>query len=206
RAQGRVIMIAATRTIAPGVPIANVVAKLGLRLHRQGRELVGPCPRCGGRDRFAVNVTKQLWNCRGCARGGDAIDLVQHIQGCGYREALDVLGGDARDRDRQLVNQASAHVLPPQTAANDDRRALDHAGRIWDQAGRLGSEAVTYFERRGIPIEDVPDHGDLRWHPSCPWEGGTKPCVVGRYTTAIDNKPRGIWRRPIDGAKPKALG
>jgi hypothetical protein len=65
---------------------------------------------------------------------------------------------------------------------------------------------MAYFERRGIPISDVSDHGGLRWHPSCPWEGGTKPCVIGRYTTAVDNKPRGIWRRPIDGGKPKALG
>jgi phage/plasmid primase-like uncharacterized protein len=199
-------MTASARTIAPDVQIANVVAKLGLRLHRQDRELVGPCPRCGGRDRFAVNAAKGVWNCRWCARGGDAIDLVRHIQGCGYREALDVLGADAWNRDQWLANRALGHVLPPRTVANDDRHALDYAGRIWDQAGRLGSEAAAYFERRGIAINDVPDHGGLRWHPSCPWEGGTKPCVVGRYTTAVDNKPHGIWRRPIDGAKPKALG
>ena len=50
----------------------------------------------------------------------------------------------------------------------------------------------------------MPDHGGLRWHPTCPWEGGTKP-VRRALTTAVDNKPRGIWRRPIDGTKPKAL-
>jgi hypothetical protein len=44
--------------------IETVVAKFGLQLRRQGRELVGPCPTCGGRDRFAVNPSKQLWNCR----------------------------------------------------------------------------------------------------------------------------------------------
>jgi hypothetical protein len=31
--------------------------------------------------------------------------------------------------------------------------------------------------------------------------------VIGRYSDAISNTPRGIWRRPIDGSsKPKALG
>ena len=67
------------------VPIAEVIAKTGLRLKRQGRELVGSCPRCGGTDRFAINTAKQVWNCRGCSRGGDAIDLVRHIEGCSYK-------------------------------------------------------------------------------------------------------------------------
>jgi hypothetical protein len=89
---------------------------------------------------------------------------------------------------------------------DDDRQSLDFAERIWSHALPLAPLAITYFERRGIPIDNVPDHGGLRWHPSCPWEGGTKPCVVGRYISAVDNKPRGIWRRPIDGTKPKALG
>jgi hypothetical protein len=30
--------------------------------------------------------------------------------------------------------------------------------------------------------------------------------VVGRYKTAVGNEPRGVWRRPITGEKPKALG
>ncbi len=177
-------------------PISDVVGRFGLRLKRQGPELVGPCPRCGGRDRFAINVRKEVWNCRGCIRGGNAIALVQHIEGCGYREALGVLGGaDISARGRRA---------PTLGAVNDDR-TLSVAVRIWDQSVALGPKAIAYFERRGVPVDDVPDHGGLRWHPTCPWEGGTKPCVVGRYTTAVDNKPRGIWRRPIDGTKPKAL-
>ena len=91
------------------------------------------------------------------------------------------------------------------SAPVNHHRTLSVAVRIWDQSVALGPKAIAYFERRGVPVDDVPDHGGLRWHPTCPWEGGTKPCVVGRYTTAVDNKPRGIWRRPIDGTKPKAL-
>ena len=83
---------------------------------------------------------------------------------------------------------------------------LSVAVRIWDQAVALGPEAIAYFEGRGIDIDAVPEQGGLRWLAQCPWESGTKPCVVGRYTTATDNEPRGILRRPIDGGKPKALG
>jgi phage/plasmid primase-like uncharacterized protein len=177
-------------------PIETVVAKFGLKVRRQGRELVGPCPTCGGRDRFAVSPSKQLWNCRGCSLGGDAIDLIRHVDGCSYREALRVLEGER-------VSTRGASVA---RVVGDNLRSLEFTEQIWGQTTELAPQAMAYFERRGIPINDVPDHGGLRWHPSCPWEGGNQPCVVGRYTTAVDNKPRGIWRRSIDGTKPKALG
>jgi DNA primase len=58
---------------ARSVSVAKVVENLKLR--RSGRELVGPCPVCGGTDRFSVNTVKQLWLCRGCGKSGDVIAL-----------------------------------------------------------------------------------------------------------------------------------
>ena len=60
--------------------------------------------------------------------------------------------------------------------------------------------------KRGININDVPEHGGLRYHARCPWQGGTTPAIVGRFTTALGNEPRGIWRRPLSGEKPMTLG
>ena len=37
-----------------------------LNLKRIGQELVGPCPNCGGTDRFAVHTQKKVLNCRQC--------------------------------------------------------------------------------------------------------------------------------------------
>src|SRR5262249_46391066 len=77
----------------------------------------------------------------------------------------------------------------------------------WEQAVAIeGTPGWTYFERRGIDLALVPDHGGLRWHPKCPWEARPIACVVSRYTDAITGEPRGIHRRPIDGQKPKTLG
>ena len=50
---------------ARAVSIEAEIAHRGYQLKRQGKELVGPCPRCGGTDRFSIHVTKQCWNCRG---------------------------------------------------------------------------------------------------------------------------------------------
>jgi phage/plasmid primase-like uncharacterized protein len=187
---------------AKAMPIEEWLASTGHHLKRQGRELVGPCPVCGGTDRFAVNAPKQLWNCRGCAKGGDLIALVQHIDGIDFMTAIETLTGNTVAQRRV----ANLRLFSPQTPTDDERRALEYAGRIWDQTTELGSDSVAYFANRKIDISAVPDHGGLRFHPRCVWEGGTKPCVIGRYTTAIGNEPRGILRRPIDGSKPKAIG
>jgi hypothetical protein len=194
-------MTAAARKTVPNAPIEFVVAKLGLQLKRQGRELVGPCPVCGGHDRFAVSIAKQLWNCRGCSKGGDGIGLIRHVEGCSYREAVTLLKDD-----EVRTFTAPVRVQPAVDPQIDERRRIDLAGQVWTQASPLGPEATTYFERRGIDINAVPERGGLRFHRHCPWEDSTKPCVIARYTTAIGNDQRGIWRRPISGEKPKALG
>ena len=145
-------------------------ARFGLRLNVKVRELVGPCPRCGGRDRFAINVRKEVWNCRGCIRGGNAIALVQHIEGCGYREALGVLGGaDISARGRRA---------PTLGAVNDDR-TLSVAVRIWDQSVALGPKAIAYFERRGIPVDECRTTADSAGIPAVRGRAGLSPVSSG---------------------------
>jgi phage/plasmid primase-like uncharacterized protein len=65
--------------VAKAVQIEAEIARRGIRLKGKGAERYGPCPVCGGRDRFSINTRKQVFNCRGCGKGGDVLDLVQHI-------------------------------------------------------------------------------------------------------------------------------
>jgi phage/plasmid primase-like uncharacterized protein len=188
---------------AKAIPIEHEVARRGIALKRQGREHVGPCPVCGGTDRFAVNIVKQIWNCRHCAKGGDVIALVMHIDGITFPEAIETLTGNCTAGG---TTSRRREVPVPTKTQQRDIDTLLFADRIWRDTVELTPEAIAYFERRKIDISAVPDRGGLRFHARCPWESGTKPCVIGRYTTAIDNEPRGIWRRPVDGSKPKAIG
>jgi phage/plasmid primase-like uncharacterized protein len=70
---------------ARSVKIEDELGRRGIRL--TGRiERVGPCPKCGGDDRFSINTTKQTWNCRHCKTGsdtGDIIGLVRWLDGIG---------------------------------------------------------------------------------------------------------------------------
>ena len=80
---------------ARAVTVEDELARRGIKLRGRGSERCGPCPRCGGEDRFSINTKKQVWNCRGCSHGGDVIALVQHIDGCGFMEAVEILAGPA---------------------------------------------------------------------------------------------------------------
>ncbi|WP_210270691.1 DUF7146 domain-containing protein [Mycoplana rhizolycopersici] len=62
------------------VSVADAATILGYVL--KGPEFAGPCPLCGGRDRFSISSSKQAWNCRQCGRGGrDGIGLIAHARG-----------------------------------------------------------------------------------------------------------------------------
>jgi phage/plasmid primase-like uncharacterized protein len=141
---------------------------------------------------------------------GDRCLLVHCYGGCDPRDVLDEL------RRRGLIEQESARVLSakPTHAHADDRdeeaerrRKLEWAAQIWKETASIVATAgEAYLAKRGIPLNNVPFHGGLRWHPKCPWHKGTAPCIVARFTDAVTGEPRGIWRRPINGEKPRTLG
>ena len=81
---------------ARAVPIEQEIERRGIgsKLRTQGKELIGPCPVCGGHDRFSINPKKRVWNCRGCGTGGDVIDLIRHIEGVDFITACTTLAGE----------------------------------------------------------------------------------------------------------------
>jgi predicted DNA-binding protein (UPF0251 family) len=88
---------------ARAVSIQNEIERRGVKL-RGHTERYGPCPKCGGDDRFSINVAKQLFNCRGCNVGGDVIALVEHLDDCDFIAACTTLTGEpppkANGKDR----------------------------------------------------------------------------------------------------------
>jgi hypothetical protein len=78
---------------ARGVSIEREIERRGIKLKRNRLERVGACPKCGGDDRFAINIKKQVFNCRGCGMGGDIIQLVEHLDGVDFNTACTQLTG-----------------------------------------------------------------------------------------------------------------
>jgi hypothetical protein len=73
---------------------------------------------------------------------------------------------------------------------------------IWQQAEPIGDVARAYLVRRGIALENLPIElpRAMRWHPTCPWEQGTRACLVALWTDVLTNAPRAIHRRPLTDA------
>jgi hypothetical protein len=167
---------------ARAVRIEHEIARRGIKLRKQGAEYVGPCPQCGGDDRFAVNIVKQAFNCRGCGAKGNVIALVMHIDGVDFRYAVATLTGEQADERRRAASISTEITRQFRRHDNgeDERRNLDLADEIWRATQPLTPEAIDYFNRRGIDIDMVPEHGGLRFDRR-------HQCIVGRFTTAISN-------------------
>ena len=127
------------------VRIEDEIARRGIRL--KGRiDRCGPCPVCGGHDRFAINVRKQCFICRGCGIAGDVIKLVQHLDNCAFVSAVETLIGD--DVRLQATPPANKQI-------SDDYEREQHrkAAWLWGQRQPItGSIAERGYLREGRKI------------------------------------------------------
>ena len=140
------------------IDMGELVDRLGITgLVRTGGELVGPCPSCGGKDRFSINPRKRVIFCRGCDAKGDQIALVQLVLGLDFPAALEWLAGP-----RQELTAAQRAEIDRKARLNRERReadamrhrreAIEYARQIW-QGGQPadGSLVQDYLARRGLP-------------------------------------------------------
>jgi hypothetical protein len=110
---------------ARAVPIEKIAAERNLGLKRiANNELGGPCPQCGGHDRFSINTAKQVFNCRTCQpalnerlRHG-AIDLVMFLDRSKFSDAVEKLAGPPPSTDRTAA-KANGAKHPKQSATKE---------------------------------------------------------------------------------------
>jgi hypothetical protein len=121
-------------------PIDDVARMLRLDLKKIApHEFAGPCPRpgCGGHDRFAINTTKGVYNCRHCG-GGDGIGLVMMARGVEFVAACEFINDEpAPDREARL------------TAEDRERLDREVAAREAEQARRREDENLFRARERG---------------------------------------------------------
>lgn len=69
----------------------------------------GPCPICGGNDRFVVFTKEDRFWCRagdsggnGCGKKGDAIEYLRLVRGMTFQEAKALVGKDIPHRHKEI--------------------------------------------------------------------------------------------------------
>jgi DNA primase len=163
----------------------------------RGGEYAGPCPWCGGKDRFrcwpAQGEYGKYW-CRECGHGGDAIQYLRDFRGLSFKEACDYLGkdpGPAPARDLP----AAEHTWRP--------RQISAPGELWQaRARQLVAEAVFNLpvkspatvsfltKSKGLSKETIKKFS-LGWIPADRWEA---TCTWGLPEMLKENgKAKKLW-------------
>ena len=140
----------------------------------------GPCPRCGGTDRFQYTdkFGEGNYHCRGCGPGG-GFKLLQAVTGQDFGTVL-----------RQVEEQVGSVKQTRQGASHEPSPASlkKLAQRLWDQARPIveGDEVDRYLRGRGLKMARFPKV--LRFHPSLGYFqriNGTRVRKVAEYPAML---------------------
>jgi hypothetical protein len=200
--------------------ITEVLEKLPLidGLKRNSGELTGPCPKCGGHDRFSISTRKNLYNCRSCG-GGGPIDLVMLVMGCLFMEAVEVLEGDRSvdidpaELERRRETREKQRRKDEQDAERYRKWAIRDAVSIWtasqDFWGTLAEDylalRVPGFESLRFPFKCFRFLPDLPYVKKINKRNHTLhsgPVLIAAVQSP-DGRLRAVHRTWIDLSKPK---
>ena len=172
----------------------------------KGGEWQGPCPGCGGNDRFHVwpmeNDGNGSYWCRSCEKAGDGIQFLRDFEGMTFKDACARLNIIREDRAEgtgfrgQPVKKEKpeftpeAHVPPADLWQEKAEKFL-----AWSQ-GHLAknAEVLSWLVGRGISAAAA-ENARLGWNPG---EDG-KDVYRHRKTWGLpevlkeDNKPKMLW-------------
>jgi DNA primase len=153
-----------------------------------GGEYAGPCPFCGGRDRFRVwpASEKPGWWCRQCDRKGDALQFLRDREGLTFREASERLGHPLRDAPhRGQTPKPPPLATPPsetwRARAQTFVEACERA--LWSPAG---AEVRAYLRGRALQ-GDTLQAAHVGYHTAGrhePWE---------LWGVAPESQRKGVW-------------
>ena len=80
-----------THAIKESINLIDLASNYTELRRESTQEYSGPCPWCGGTDRFHVRA--DYFACRQCGRKGDAIKFMQEKHNVNFRQACEMLGG-----------------------------------------------------------------------------------------------------------------
>ncbi len=123
-----------------------------MKLEKSGISFRGLCPFHHEKTpSFFASPSRQLWKCFGCSVGGDMFSFIQQIEGCDFKEALNVLADKAG---------VKLHSYDPKVRSEKTRlyEICEKACQFFERqlaSTSLGHEAKEYVLGRGISEESI---------------------------------------------------
>jgi len=130
-----------------------------LRKATQG-EYCGPCPFCGGDDRFHVFIDGFF--CRPgpghCGRKGDAIDFIKEIKHVDFKEACVILGGGASSDNaplKPIAHSANGHTEYVWDEEKRKAELLKSHEQLLQATAKGAQQCMAYLESRGLTLDTI---------------------------------------------------
>lgn len=150
------------------------LAQQHVQLHKasntKGGEWQGPCPWCGGKDRFHVwpeqNGGQGTYWCRSCNKGGDAIKFLRDYNGMTFKEACEYLNIKMDEKQYKQPDQSPREYQPrePQTPAELWREKAEKFIAWAQEQLQQNKNILAWLAARGISADAVEKYC-LGWNP-----------------------------------------
>lgn len=171
----------------------GLLSKLGVDVrYLTGRH--GPCPKCGGKDRFRFDDLegRGTWFCNECG-AGDGFGLLEAVHGWRFREA-------AQEVERILGE------IPPDRVSKAKTKAKSFAEmkRVWGGSHGIerGDPVDQYLRGRGIDLDQYP--AELRTHERLEYVHDYNRCSYHPAMLALvrdrDGRAVNVHRTYLNGA------
>ncbi|GBC62959.1 zinc-binding protein [Desulfonema ishimotonii] len=175
--------------------LMNLIESDGIQVRKQagtnGGEYAGPCPFCGGEDRFRVWPEQGRYWCRVCGAKGDAIQYLRDKHGKGYLEACQGLGIEPKKYQNTKHNHSV--VRPKEVRETKHGKSQEWQKQAmsflkWSQEQLQGNQkAREYLASRGIK-----DTSFFGWNPKDIWQDRSK-WGLPPETNQKTGKPKKVW-------------
>jgi putative DNA primase/helicase len=153
----------------------------------------GPCPICGGKDRYRWSRKHSdagLWVCSGCTddKWANGFKMLMEVRGLNFREAADFV----REYFNGSAPRAQPHVCrpAPDNDGEEAERNLKRMNAIWTASREIaqGDPVDLYLQRRVPGLDFVPEM--VRFHPALdywapPDAADGRPVLLGRFPAMV---------------------
>ncbi|ERP38833.1 DNA primase [Chitinivibrio alkaliphilus] len=140
-------------------------------LRRAGENYKGLCPFHNEKSpSFVVSPHKEIYHCFGCGAGGDLFAFIMDIEGCSFREALEIAANEAGIDLQKHEIPGRRRGDSPNYASTVPKdflyRANSYGAHYFYANIRKSERAISFFKHRGLSAEIVrefklgyaPDH------------------------------------------------
>lgn len=167
--------------------------------HKGGGEWAGPCPHCGGTDRFIVwpehksGATGGRFLCRGCGAHGDAIEFLRLFQNLSYREACEALRLEPCRPAFHAAGKSPAKEWAPEPERLPSAVWMERAARFVAAcgAGIKAGPGLEALQGRGLSVETARALG-IGWNPADRY--GRRPeWGLEEEASPETGRPRKVW-------------